>query len=167
MIGWYSASFCGIVVATLLLLAWRRKVFEWAILGFVAIVVHPAWTMRADMGDCGVSKRFFSVAITLVLLTALAVQTFFPAMSMRRFLGGLTMIAWVSAILDWSNWHLPYLRDWLPLVVSENDAFIAFTMSAGPLLLVSLLLTFVYLVLRIADGYEKGGRKGGRVGVSL
>jgi hypothetical protein len=70
LIGWYSAGVCGLLLGASILISCRRCEFKWTTLCTTVILFHPAWTMSEDMGDCRYSKRFFSVAIAIVVLSA-------------------------------------------------------------------------------------------------
>jgi hypothetical protein len=94
-IGYYSAAFCAGITIALILLGFRQGSSAWVLLYGPLIVLHPAWTMGVYSGDCGLTKRFFSVAVSLAFAMLLVGRAFLPRLSRIRILWFLCLMAWV------------------------------------------------------------------------
>jgi hypothetical protein len=70
----HAAIVGGMLVASIVLFAIgpRRWIFPVVILGLVAL--HPAWTISAIQGDCGILKRDASSVFTGIATLAIIVQ---------------------------------------------------------------------------------------------
>src|SRR3954470_12270178 len=138
-VGYYAAAF-GIVIAVLVLfVSLRQKILESLPLCALLLIVHPAWTMSAFNGDCGLSKRFLAVAASSLLLILLVLQPFWPRFSRLRFVLVVCIACWLSWLL--LRISLLLLR---PLYGGEGfigHAVTGFAFSSKEMFSVALLLT--------------------------
>jgi hypothetical protein len=71
---WLAAVAGGLLAGSVVLafLQCRRtpeSLGPWAaLLGALLIAVHPAWTISARSGDCGMMKQFFSLVVAGILV---------------------------------------------------------------------------------------------------
>jgi len=144
-VGHYAAAFGIGVTSALLLLSWRQRSFAWLPLYASLLLLHPAWTVGANTGDCGYAKRFFSAATSVVFVALLACQIFRPHMSRRRFLLVLSLVCWAA--------YLPLFLSFilrLPLRPSTGfaeEVLQSFALSSNILLRVAITLSIIYLAL--------------------
>ena len=63
------------VAFVLIQVAWRRTLVSWTLVPvFLAIALHPRWSLGVMNGDCGVASADYSVWITVALAAAVVVQ---------------------------------------------------------------------------------------------
>ena len=146
-IGYYSAAFCIAIAIALLFHNARHRDFSWMILYGPLLIVHPAWTIGVYSGDCGLSKRFFSVAVSAVFVGLLACLVFASQPSKRRFLFWLSAISWIVYVAA-------RLRELFALEIappSPEDKWaqflFIFTAASYQLMRPALLLTFIYFAV--------------------
>src|SRR5437879_5478974 len=110
-VGYYAAAFCIGITIALIFLSVQQRSWAWApVYGFL-LLFHPAWTMGVTSGDCGVSKRFFSGAVCLVMVAVLTCETFWPHLSRRRLILVLCCICWLLYVPIFLSFllHFPLL----------------------------------------------------------
>jgi len=150
-IGYYAAAFCAGVALALLLLSSHQRSFASLPLYASLLLFHPAWTMDVFSGDCGYAKRFFSVAVSLVLVAMLMLQVFRPQFSRWRFLVILCAISWAS----WLVLSLSHALH-VPLVIGEGflgEALQAFVLSSAYILRLALAFSLVCLILWLSTRF--------------
>lgn len=133
----YSAGFfaVGVALAAVFFKPLSRDV-TWYWLYAPLLLLHPAWMMTVQGTDCGLAKRFFSVAASLLLVAILWFQVFRPRSSQRRFILGVCLISWVGyaasslliSLLETAQFEalftmevaitLASVRDWLPSIAT-------------------------------------------------
>jgi hypothetical protein len=144
-----TAGFGIAITLASILVSWHKRSFTWAPLCGFLILLHPAWTMSLEAGDCGLRMRFLSVATSLVMATILTFQIFWPHLvSKRRFLLGLCVISWIAYL---TCWPLSSILSHLSLFPTADDGFAAqavlcFITAENDLLTISLVLTCVCVV---------------------
>lgn len=144
-IGYYAAAFAISLTCALLLLSWHQRNFAWLPLYASLLLLHPAWTIGANTGDCGYAKRFFSIAASIVLVALLVCQIVRPGMSRLRFLLVLSAVCWAAYLPLFLSFvlHFP-LR---PGTGFAGELVQSFVLSSNTLLSVAVTLTLIYLVL--------------------
>ena len=74
-IGYFCAAIGGVVTIALaydlVRTRWMRCILPVAAL---LLLIHPAWTVSASMGDCGYTKREFSCVFTTIYFGLLIYQ---------------------------------------------------------------------------------------------
>jgi hypothetical protein len=144
-IGYYAAAFCAGVTLALLLLSWRQRSFASLPLYASLLLLHPAWTMDVFSGDCGFAKRFFSVAVSVLLVALLVLQVFWPQFSRWRFLLIVCAISWALYLILFLSRvlqvPLPFGKGFLGAAVE------AFALSSAHILRVALAFSLVCLIL--------------------
>jgi hypothetical protein len=144
-IGYYAAAFCAGVALALSLLSWRQRSFASLPLYASLLLLHPAWTMDVFSGDCGYAKRFFSVAVALLLVALLVLQIFWPQFSRLRFL-------FIVCAISWAAYLILFLSRVLNIMPGFDEAFLekaleAFVLSSADILRVALASSLVCLIL--------------------
>lgn len=133
----YSAILCAAMILVSAFLSSIRRDAKWTVCCVVVLAFHPAWTMSAYVGDCGFSKRFFSVAAAAVVLSILLLQAARPAARLRNFMLALTVLAWIAVGIQVTYWRLGVIS----ARFSDNSAFQSFAMSSGGVKFVAVVLT--------------------------
>jgi hypothetical protein len=151
-IGYYAAACAVAVTFALVLLSVYRRDFAWTPIYGLLLLLHPAWTVPVDRGDCGDAMRFLAVTASLVLVAILVCQVFWPHLSRRRFLLALYFLLWALYLVNWPLYVLLAER----LGSSNPDGFVAqvffsFLAAENYLLLVALALTLVCFLAAIAN----------------
>jgi hypothetical protein len=150
-IGNYSAVFTLTVSCISMFLAWRRRILGPVLLWAPVLLLHPAWTMSTSGGDCGYAKRFFSVAVSALVLAVLVCQVIKPNFSRRTFVVTLCVISWIT----WSSACLDLGPPGSPLI---GDAVTALALSRNALFCVALVLTVISVILYLRWGSGNRGR---------
>ena len=144
-VGYYAATFCIGIAIALIFLSVQQRSWVWApVYGFL-LLLHPAWAMGVTSGDCGMSKRFFSVAVCLVMVAVLTCQTFWPRLSIRRFILVLCGICWIVYVPIFLSFvlHFPlFFANGLVGTVIQSVVF-----SSRNILGLALVLSIVSVVL--------------------
>jgi hypothetical protein len=154
-IGRYAALFCAFITVALVAVSWKQRTWRWLPVYGTLLLVHPAWTMNPYWGDCGYSRRFFSVAFSAIFVALLFCHAFYPRVSVRRFLSIVCILCWIGWAFGEIWWfHGGFWRYGSPIQHLEaSTAFQTYAMSVRPLLLYALLLSIVlgilYLIQRV------------------
>jgi hypothetical protein len=99
----------GLVVSGVIgALSLLRQTYKWAALSLILIILHPAWIIGVDSGDCGLGKRVYAAVATAILIAALFVQVFRPSISIRRFIAATGLFLWIAYLLHWIITHAPF-----------------------------------------------------------
>ena len=109
--------------------------------------MNPYW------GDCGYSRRFFSVGFSSVFVVLLLCHAFRPKLSVRRFLSAVCILCWLGWAFGEVWWFHGGFWRYGSIIerIEASTAFQTYTLSARSLLLYALLLSFVVGVLYIFE----------------
>ncbi len=76
-IGFICFVYAAFVEVQLLFLYLCRSGKRWPVYwGFGLLVLHPAWTVSARHGDCGMMKEIASLVFSIVLTVFLVIQNY-------------------------------------------------------------------------------------------
>jgi len=82
MVGYYCAAAAGVVTVSLFREALRGYRLRWKLtLAVGLLIIHPAWTISAEIGDCGAFRLQTSTVVTAIYLGMLIHQYFAPKSS--------------------------------------------------------------------------------------
>jgi hypothetical protein len=160
-VGWYAAAFSVAIVFASVLLSLNRGSFVWSLICVMLLVLHPAWTMGVDSGDCGYAKRFLSGALSFVLLALLMCQIFWPQFSRLRFLVILCALCWVASLPFVAPVVVPYIFYFSTM---RGDSFFdkilqSFALSSHDLFRFAVVLSAICLAAWLSGQVQARRRK--------
>ncbi len=154
----YCAGGFGIAITLAsILVSWQKRSFTWAPLYGSLLLLHPAWWMSLDAGDCGLAMRFLSVCASLTLAAILSCQIFWPHLGRRRFILSLCLVSWAVYLLGWPT-DVILSHFWQPDPGGgfAEQTVVSFIAADSNLRLLALALTFVSLVLGLFNRTRRG-----------
>jgi hypothetical protein len=96
-IGYYAAGAAIVVTIALCIAGCRQRSFASLPLAALLLAIHPAWTVSVG-GDCGFSKRFLSITVSLLLLILMLLQLSKPQFNRCRFVLAVSIACWASSL---------------------------------------------------------------------
>lgn len=131
LVGYYALAFDLGIVSALIFLSLHQRNVTWVPFYALLLLLNPAWTMDVG-GDCGLAKRFFSVAVSLIFVALLIYHISSPRLGRRRFVLILCFVSWAAYFIVWPSHRMPFV---LPLGSADGgliDQALASLVAAGP-----------------------------------